>query len=88
MKAKKIPKRKCVACGEMKEKKELLRIVRRHDGEILVDPRGKLDGRGCYICKDAQCFAAAKKMRKLERAFSCKVDGSVYDELEKELGPG
>ena len=51
---KKIPTRKCVGCGEMKEKKELIRIVRTPEGEILLDATGKANGRGAYICNNVE----------------------------------
>lgn len=96
MKQKKIPMRKCTGCGEMKEKKQLVRVVKAPDvtapsgevlekGEISVDLTGKKSGRGAYVCKDVKCLAAAKKARRFEKAFSCKIPDEVYDRLEKEL---
>lgn len=82
---KKIPMRMCLGCGEMKPKKELIRAVKSPEGEISIDLTGKKAGRGAYICKSAECFALARKARKLERTFSCKISEEVYDEMEKEL---
>ncbi len=82
---KKIPMRKCVGCGEMKPKKELVRIVRLPEGEILVDDTGKKSGRGAYICRNTECLKKARKTRQLERAFSCMIPDDVYDGMEKEL---
>lgn len=79
------PLRKCVGCGEMKPKSELVRIVKSKDMTISIDFEGKKSGRGAYICKNLECFKRAKKMRRLERSFSCKVSEEVYDFLGKEL---
>ena len=62
MKKRKIPLRRCVGCREMKDKRELLRIVRNNEGEIFVDPTGKKNGRGAYICKSMECFSKARKL--------------------------
>lgn len=96
MRQKKVPLRKCTGCGEMKEKKELVRIVKAPDlkddngeaiksGEILVDFTGKKPGRGAYICRSSACLASAKKARRLERAFSCKISEEIYKKLEEEF---
>lgn len=82
---KKIPMRMCLGCGEMKPKKELIRAVKSPEGEISIDLTGKKAGRGAYICKSAECFVKARKARRLEKAFSCKISDGVYDEMEKEL---
>ena len=96
MHQKKIPLRKCTGCNEMKEKKQLVRIVKTPDktdengnivqkSEILVDLTGKKSGRGAYICPNPECLKAARKARRLEKAFSCKIPDELYDQLEKEL---
>ena len=83
--------RKCVGCGEMFEKRQLVRIVKapeNEDGtpsEISVDKTGKKAGRGAYICNDPECLAKAKKARRLEKAFSCKIPDEVYEQLGAEL---
>ena len=82
MGAKHIPQRKCLSCGEMKDKRDLIRIVRSKEGVVSVDSTGKLSGRGAYMCRDASCIAKGKKARRIERAFSCQVDSSVYETLE------
>ena len=84
-KLKKIPMRKCIACNEMKPKKELIRVVKSQSGEIAVDLTGKAAGRGAYICKNADCFAKLKKQKRLNRAFSCDVDEEVYDRLCEQI---
>ena len=82
MKPRKIPMRMCVGCREMKPKKELLRVVRTPEGEVLIDPTGKKSGRGAYICASSACLAKARKQKQLERAFECAVDAVAYEALE------
>ena len=81
MAQRKIPMRMCLGCGEMKPKRELMRIVKSPEGEISADPTGKRSGRGAYICPSADCVRAAKKSRRLEKNFSCRIDESVYELL-------
>ncbi|MBO5104082.1 MAG: YlxR family protein [Ruminococcus sp.] len=87
MKPKKIPMRMCLGCGEMKSKKELIRVVKSSEGEISLDFTGKKSGRGAYICRNGECFDKARKARRFEKSFSCRIDESIYgvmaDELEK-----
>lgn len=87
MKPKKIPMRMCLGCGEMKPKKELIRVVKSPEGEISLDFTGKKSGRGAYICRNGECFDKARKARRFEKSFSCRIDESIYgvmaDELEK-----
>ncbi|MBP3389253.1 MAG: YlxR family protein, partial [Clostridia bacterium] len=66
---KKIPLRKCVGCGEMKEKRELIRVVRSPEGEISLDKIGRKPGRGAYACPSMDCLKAARKAHRLERTF-------------------
>lgn len=86
MKPKKIPMRMCLGCNEMKPKKELIRVVKAPEGEISLDFTGKKSGRGAYICRSVECFNKARKGRRLEKAFSCKIDAGVYDAMAEELG--
>lgn len=83
--AKKIPMRQCIGCGEMKSKKELLRILRTQEGEIILDVTGRKNGRGAYICPNAECLKMAKKSKGLERSFKMKIDEEIYDNLTKEI---
>ena len=83
---KKIPMRKCVGCGEMKPKKELMRILKTENGEFVVDAAGKKNGRGAYLCRSLSCFQNAVKSRGLERSFKQEIPQEVYDRLEKEMG--
>lgn len=92
MPAKKQPLRKCVATGEMKPKKELIRVVRSREGDISIDPTGKKSGRGAYLTLDKECILLAKKKKVLAYHLKTEVDESIYDELlqlaekEKQLG--
>lgn len=76
---KKIPMRQCIGCGEMKPKRELIRVVKPKEGEIMLDVTGKLAGRGAYLCSNAECLRQAQKSHRLERSFSCKVAPEVYE---------
>ena len=82
---KKVPLRMCVGCREMKEKRDLIRIVRtsEHSGEI--DLNGKKPGRGAYICNDSACLKKAKKSKSLERALNVSLEEDVYLRLEEEM---
>lgn len=78
----KVPIRTCVGCRESSEKKTLLRIVRVADGEVRLDPSGKLPGRGAYLCGKKDCLKLAIKHKKLGRALRCEIPESVVLELE------
>ena len=96
MKQKKIPLRKCTGCGEMKPKQDLVRVVRApsvtdeegvvlKEGEISLDLTGKQSGRGAYRCKNPECLQQARKAKRLERSFACKIPEALYDRLEEEM---
>ena len=85
MKTKKIPMRMCLGCGEMKPKRELIRVVKSKEGDISLDLTGKKSGRGAYICKSVECFEKARKARKVERSFSCMISEDIYNSMEGEL---
>jgi predicted RNA-binding protein YlxR (DUF448 family) len=85
LRPRKIPQRKCVACQEMKPKKELIRIVRSPAGEIQIDLTGKKPGRGAYLCGKVACFKLAKKSKAFERALKTPVGMEIYDRLEAEF---
>jgi predicted RNA-binding protein YlxR (DUF448 family) len=85
MKTKKIPMRMCLRCGEMKPKRELIRVVKSKEGDISLDLTGKKSGRGAYICKSVECFEKARKARKFERSFSCMISEDIYNSMEGEL---
>ena len=82
---KKIPLRQCVGCREMKQKKELIRVVRSPEGSVSLDFRGKLPGRGAYVCPQPACLAKARKSRALERAFDTTLPQQVYDALDEQM---
>lgn len=78
---KKVPMRKCVATGEMRPKKELVRIVRSKEGEVSIDLTGKKSGRGAYLSKDKEAIQLAKKRNILSKQLETQVDDAIYDEL-------
>ena len=86
MKQRKIPLRRCTGCFEMKNKKDLVRIVRSESGEFSLDPTGKQSGRGAYICADTACLELARKQKGLERSFKQAIPAEVYDRLGEALG--
>ena len=83
---KKIPMRQCTGCREMKPKRELIRVVRNVDGDINIDTKGKLPGRGAYICPQTDCLKKARKSRALERAFGVSIPDEIYEVLEEQMG--
>ncbi|WIV10900.1 YlxR family protein [Proteiniborus sp. MB09-C3] len=85
MKTKKIPLRKCLGCSEGKPKRELIRIVKNKDGDIFVDPTGKANGRGAYICKSIDCLEKAVKTKRLSKALEIEIPDKIYDDLSKEI---
>ena len=88
MKVKKVPQRKCVGCGEMKSKKELIRVVRSPEGDISLDQSGKKAGRGAYVCPDKECITKAYKGHRLEKALEKQVNDDVYKKIFEELSHG
>lgn len=82
---KKIPQRQCIGCGEMKNKKDMIRILKTAEGDIILDATGKKNGRGAYLCFDRECMEKAIRGRGLERSFKMPVSGEIYDRLRKEL---
>ena len=85
---KKIPMRQCLGCREMKPKKELIRVVRSPEGEISLDFKGKANGRGAYLCPNAECLKKAVKARALERAFETQIPPEIYESLKQEMERG
>ena len=85
MAEKKIPLRKCTGCNEMKPKKELIRVLKTTEEEIVLDKTGKKNGRGAYLCNSLECFKQARKTRGLERSLQIKIPDEIYETLEKEL---
>ena len=85
MSTKKIPLRQCIGCGEMKSKKEMIRVIRTSEGEFLLDATGRKNGRGAYLCPNSDCLAKAVKNKGLERSFKQAIPKEVYEALEKEM---
>ncbi len=85
---KKLPVRMCAGCAEHKPKKELVRVVRTPQGEILLDPSGKKSGRGAYLCPNPECLKKARRAKRLERALDCPIPEAVYSRLEEEMRDG
>lgn len=85
-KVKKVPQRKCIACQDRDNKKELIRIVKNKEGQIFLDKTGKANGRGAYICNCSECLKKAIKSKALSRAFKVEVPDEVYESLMKEIG--
>ncbi len=81
---KKIPLRQCVGCGEMKAKKELIRVIKNDEG-VFLDASGRKNGRGAYICADTGCLEKARKSKGLERSLKVAISDEVYENLEKEM---
>lgn len=77
--------RQCVGCQEMKSKKEMIRVIRTNEQELLLDATGKKNGRGAYICPDLECLRKAVKNKGLERSFKQAIPAEVYEALEKEM---
>ena len=83
---KKIPMRMCVGCGEMKGKKEMMRVLKTPEGPIVLDMTGRKNGRGAYLCRKLDCLKKAEKNKGLERSFIMNIPDEVYQNLEKEFG--
>ncbi|MBR5596683.1 MAG: YlxR family protein [Lachnospiraceae bacterium] len=82
---KKVPMRQCVGCGEMKSKKEMMRILKTAEGDIVLDVTGKKNGRGAYLCISEECMKRARKTKGIERSLKMSIPSEVYDNLEKEF---
>ncbi len=82
---KKIPMRQCVGCGTMKSKKEMMRVLKTAEDQIVLDVTGKKNGRGAYLCIAEECLKKARKNKGLERSFKMSIPEEVYNSLEKEF---
>ena len=85
MKNKKIPMRQCVGCKEMKNKREMMRVLKTAEGPIVIDTTGRKNGRGAYLCMTKECLVKARKNKGLERSFKMSIPDEVYEEREKEF---
>ena len=77
--------RMCVACRNMQDKRNLIRVVKEKDGNIFVDFTGKKNGRGAYVCKSEECLKTLCKQKSLNKTFKTNVDESVYKTIEEEI---
>lgn len=80
---KKVPLRKCIATNEQLSKKELIRVVKNKEGQVFVDPTGKMNGRGAYLKKSHEAIEIAKKKKLLARSLQIDIPEEIYEELEK-----
>lgn len=87
-KAKKVPLRRCLGCGESFPKKELIRVVREPDGNVTLDFRGKVNGRGAYLCRNTDCLKKAQKANRIARNLEVEIPEEVYARLTEELEAG
>lgn len=85
MSIKKIPLRQCIGCGEMKSKKEMIRVLKTAEEDILIDGTGRKNGRGAYLCPSRECLKKAIKSKGLERSFKMTISKEIYEALEKEM---
>ena len=81
----KVPMRQCTGCREMKNKKEMMRVLKTGEGEILLDTTGRKNGRGAYLCYSLECLEKARKNKGLERSLETEIPQEVYERLEKEF---
>ena len=82
---KKIPVRQCVGCRQMKAKKEMVRVIKTPEEEVLIDTTGRKNGRGAYLCANPECLRMARKSKGLERSLKMAIPQEVYENLEKEM---
>lgn len=80
-KVKKIPMRQCLGCNEHKPKRELIRIVRTPEGEVVADMTGKKNGRGAYLCKSEACLGRVQKSKRAEKVLECPIPDEVYESI-------
>lgn len=85
MKERKVPLRRCTGCHEMKDKKELIRVVRNDLNEFSLDFTGKKNGRGAYVCSTEECLNKAQKNKGFERSFKSSIPKEIYENLRNEL---
>ena len=85
MKPRKIPMRMCVGCREMKEKRDLIRVVRSPEGAVFLDPTGKKSGRGAYVCRNAECLKRAIRQKQLERQLEITLPEETVSALNEEM---
>lgn len=82
---KKIPQRQCTGCREMKNKTDMIRVIRTPEGEIRIDETGKMNGRGAYICRSISCLKKSLGNHGLERSLRTGIPREVSEQLEEEM---
>ena len=85
MSMKKVPLRQCIGCQEMKSKKEMIRVIKTAEDEIILDTTGRKNGRGAYICPESECLQKAIKCKGYESSFKMPIPKDVYEMLTKEM---
>lgn len=85
MKQRRAPMRMCSGCGEMFDKRRLVRVVKSPQGDVSLDLTGKKPGRGAYVCSNPACLKQARKARRIERAFSMQIPDEVWAAMEEEM---
>lgn len=85
MEAKKVPMRKCLGCMQSFPKKELVRVVRTPENEVIIDLTGKKSGRGAYVCRDKACLKKAIKAKRIQSNLEVQVSEELIEALSKEL---
>ena len=85
---KKIPQRTCMGCNSKKDKKDLIRIVKNKQNEIIIDKTGKQEGRGAYICNNMECLEKLKKSKRLDKVFEIKITDNVFENLKDIINGG
>ena len=85
MSMKKVPLRQCIGCQEMKSKKEMIRVIKTAEDEIMLDATGRKNGRGAYLCPSMECLKKAVKGKGLERSFKMAIPKEIYDQLREEM---
>lgn len=86
--AKKVSLRQCVGCGEMRDKKEMMRVLKSAEGQVCLDMTGRKNGRGAYLCRSRECLAKARKNKGLDRSFKMRIPDEIYEDLDKEFEEG
>lgn len=81
----KVPMRQCIGCGEMKVKKDMMRVIKTKEGDILLDVTGKKNGRGAYLCFSQECFEKARANKGLSRSLKTNIPDEIYHKLKEEI---
>ncbi|MGI5969890.1 MAG: RNase P modulator RnpM [Lachnospiraceae bacterium] len=85
MKNKKVPMRQCVGCRELRNKKDLMRILKTPDNNVIFDDTGRMNGRGAYICPSVECLKKARRTKAIERSLDISIPDEVYDAIERQM---